>query len=111
MRHFIAKDKNNAFICFNCGGNVPPLVSGGCRNHCPFCLYSLHVDITPGDRASLCKGVLEPINIDHSPKKGWVIIYKCKNCGVVKRNKAALDDNSCPDSYEEILRLSANQTI
>ncbi len=108
MRHFIAKGKNNAFTCLNCGSNVPPLINGSCRNHCPFCLYSLHIDINPGDRASSCQGVLEPTGVDYSPKKGWIIIHKCKSCGVVKRNKAALNDPNCPDNYEEILRLSTN---
>ena len=106
MRHFIAKDRNNSFICFNCGGDVPPLVNGSCRNHCPFCLYSLHVDINPGDRANSCQGALEPVRIDYNSKKGWIIIHKCKDCGAIKKNRASLDDSNCSDAYDEILRLS-----
>ena len=37
------------FICENCGRKVEPL-GYSCRNHCPYCLYSKHVDINPGDR-------------------------------------------------------------
>ncbi|WDF05905.1 RNHCP domain-containing protein [Shouchella hunanensis] len=34
--------------------------NGSYRNHCPFCLYSKHQDIIPGDRASTCGGLMEP---------------------------------------------------
>ena len=41
---------DNGFICAHCGKEVEPLGYTS-RNHCPFCLWSLHVDINPGDRA------------------------------------------------------------
>ena len=41
------------FICENCGKKVPKL-GYSCRNHCPYCLHSKHVDINPGDRAENC---------------------------------------------------------
>ena len=63
------------------------------RDHCPKCLCSKHVDITPGDRANDCKGLLEPISAEINPKKGYVIIYKCKKCGAICRCKAAEDDD------------------
>ena len=31
------------FICENCGKKVPKL-GYSCRNHCPYCLHSKHVD-------------------------------------------------------------------
>ncbi len=37
------------FICDNCGKQVPKL-GYSCRNHCPYCLHSKHVDKNPGDR-------------------------------------------------------------
>lgn len=37
------------FICEHCGQHVPKL-GYSCRNHCPYCLYSKHVDVNPGDR-------------------------------------------------------------
>lgn len=37
--------KNDAgFVCVHCGHQVPPLYTTS-RDHCPRCLYSLHVDI------------------------------------------------------------------
>ncbi|MDO4282434.1 MAG: RNHCP domain-containing protein [Clostridia bacterium] len=41
---FIKND--NGFICKNCGKKVEKLGYTS-RDHCNFCLYSLHVDIEP----------------------------------------------------------------
>lgn len=38
------KTENTAFTCLHCGRQVLPLTNGSFRDHCPFCLYSLHVD-------------------------------------------------------------------
>ncbi|MEM7737404.1 MAG: RNHCP domain-containing protein [Deinococcota bacterium] len=105
-RRFIGQGKNTSFVCANCGRDVPPLANGSYRNHCPFCLYSLHVDINPGDRASDCGGLLEPVAVDYNGKKGWIIVSRCQTCGMEKRNKAALDDSNQPDDFEVILELS-----
>lgn len=64
-----------------------------CRNHCPYCLFSKHVDINPGDRSEKCHGLLEPIDIEINPKKGYVIVSKCIKCGAIRKNKMAEDDN------------------
>jgi DNA-directed RNA polymerase subunit RPC12/RpoP len=108
VKRFTAQGTNTAFTCAHCGADVPPLDNGSYRNHCPYCLYSLHVDINPGDRANECEGVLEPVGVDYNSKKGWVIIHQCQSCGEVRRNKAALDD-SVSDDYELIVSLSKNQ--
>lgn len=80
------------FICENCGKKVDKL-GYSCRNHCPHCLYSKHVDINPGDREETCRGLLEPIDIEINPKKGYVIVFKCKKCRAIRKNKIAEDDN------------------
>ena len=56
------------FVCENCGNKVPKL-GYSCRNHCPVCLHSKHVDINPGDRAETCHGLLEPIGLEINNKK------------------------------------------
>lgn len=91
---------DNSFVCVNCGKQVEKLGYTS-RNHCPFCLYSLHVDIEPGDRANTCKGILEPIAVENSTKKGYIIVFKCKKCGKIVRNKSAIDDN-----FEALLEVS-----
>ncbi len=93
------------FICENCGKKVEKL-KYSCRNHCKFCLYSKHVDKNPGDRLEECHGMLKPIGIEISNKKGYVIIYKCKKCGQIRKNKAAKDDDF--DKILEISKKSSN---
>ncbi len=106
MRRFTAQGRNTGFECLNCGLEVPPLAGSGCRNHCPRCLHSLHVDVNPGDRASDCGGLLVPIGVSSDPRKGWVVVSRCRRCGMVRRNRAALDDTNMPDDYNLILELS-----
>lgn len=89
------------FICENCGGKVTPL-GYTCRNHCPKCLYSKHVDVNPGDRQEECHGLLKPIGLEINNRKGYVIIFRCNKCGVIRKNKAAEDDN-----MELLIKLSA----
>ncbi|MCL1858118.1 MAG: RNHCP domain-containing protein [Oscillospiraceae bacterium] len=105
-KKFIKND--SGFICVNCGKSVGTLKYTS-RNHCPYCLFSLHVDINPGDRDNTCKGKLEPVLTEPSPdiKKGYIIIFKCKKCGEKVRNRAANDDNTAllikltnPDNYK-----------
>jgi len=105
MRKFTVRDKNKAFVCANCNREILPLSNGSIRNHCPFCLYSIHIDINPGDRACDCLGSLEPIAVEQSSKKGWVIVHQCIKCGELKKNKAALNDKQ-GDNYDLIIELS-----
>ena len=83
---------DNGFICAHCGKEVEPLGFTS-RNHCPFCLWSLHVDVNPGDRASDCGGVMDPAFAEPDAKRGFIITHKCRKCGELRRNKAASDDD------------------
>lgn len=100
MANFTEIDEE--FICENCGKRVEKL-NYTCRDHCPYCLYAKHVDKNPGDRAEECHGMLEPIGIENNSKKGYVIIYKCKKCGAIRKNISAKDDNMAL-----IISLSSN---
>lgn len=91
------------FECENCKRKVPKL-GYSCRNHCPYCLYSKHVDIDPGDRLEKCHGLLEPIGIETNGKKGYIIIFRCQKCGMIRKNKMAEDDD-----MEKIIELSVNK--
>ncbi len=72
------------FICENCGRKVTKL-NYTCRNHCPYCLHSKHVDINPGDRAENCHGVFRTNRIRNKFQKGYVIVFKCKKCGAIRK--------------------------
>ena len=87
------------FTCDNCHKFVN-LLKYSARDHCPFCLYSKHVDINPGDRANQCKGLLKPIDIEKY-KNTYKIIYRCEKCNQMHKNIIANDD-----SMEEIIKLS-----
>lgn len=79
------------FICEKCGKNVAKL-NYTARDHCPFCFYSKHVDINPGDRMNQCTGLLKPIGIEKF-RDSFKILYKCEKCGESHRNIMANDDD------------------
>ncbi len=89
MKLFNELDEN--FICENCGKNVSKLVYSS-RDHCPYCLYSKHVDINPGDRANECKGLLRPVGIEKF-KDTFKILYICQKCKEQHKNVMAKDDD------------------
>ena len=86
---FVKND--NSFKCEHCGSQVEKLGYTS-RDHCNHCLYSLHVDVTPGDRENKCKGLLKPVNIVTTKNKTQ-IEYICLSCGQRVRNIVAEDDN------------------
>jgi len=86
------KTENTGFICAHCGADVNPLTNGSYRNHCPHCLYSVHIDDYPGDRANNCLGSMKPVGVRSHSKKGWQIVLRCQKCGAEKVNRAAPDD-------------------
>ena len=99
MKRFNMIDES--FTCENCGKTIEPLVYSA-RDHCPYCLFSKHVDIVPGDRANECHGLLEPIKIEKF-KNTYKIIYKCQKCHQTHKNIMANDDD-----MDIIIDLSKN---
>lgn len=84
----------DVFVCKQCGRSVFPQGAGSDhRNHCPNCLTSLHVDIEPGDRASDCGGLMDPIAVWVRKGGEWAIIHRCRRCGALSSNRTAADDN------------------
>ena len=95
---------NETFRCRRCKMLVGPVQVGGKhRNHCPYCLFSRHVDgRVPGDRASDCGGVMAPIGIFTRPKGEQAIVHRCLSCGFERHNRVAADDD-----WEMVLQLPA----
>ena len=93
--------KTEDFVCENCGQEVR---GNGYTNHCPRCLYSKHVDINPGDRASDCGGLMKPVAVElrHGEK---IIIHECLKCGCRKPNKASPEDD-----FDALLRVMAENS-
>ncbi len=97
MKQFTMRDES--FICENCNKEVKPL-GYTARDHCPYCLYSKHVDINPGDRQNTCKGLLKPTGIEKY-KDTYKILYKCEKCHKDHKNIVATDDD-----MEKIIEIS-----
>lgn len=82
------------FLCVHCMQPVGNEAYGTeHRNHCPWCLWSRHVDSRPGDRAADCNGAMEPIAVWVRQGGEWAIIHRCRSCGVLHSNRIAGDDN------------------
>ena len=99
MKQFTMRDEN--FICENCHKEVKKL-GYTARDHCPYCLYSKHVDINPGDRQNSCQGLLKPIGIEKF-KDTYIILYCCEKCGEDHKNIIAKDDD-----MNMIIKISSN---
>ncbi len=66
------------FICEHCGFAVK---GNGYTNHCPKCLWSKHVDIHPGDREEVCRGMMKPVSIETKGGISSRVVHKCEACG------------------------------
>lgn len=111
-----------SFICKKCGKEVATGGNIGThnRNHCPFCLYSLHVDIVPGDRKEKCGGLMAPIGLtfknegeDKYGKKKQgelMLVHLCEKCRKVNINRIAADDdaNEILNVFESSKKLGDN---
>ena len=85
---------DEVFTCSHCGREVVPMGAGSDhRNHCPYCLHSLHLDIEPGDREADCGGIMEPVAVWVRKNGEWALIHRCRRCGFLSSNRIAADDN------------------
>ncbi len=97
MKRFNMIDEE--FVCEHCHQKVSKLEYTA-RDHCPYCLYSKHVDINPGDRLNPCKGLLKPVDIEKF-KDTYKIVYQCEKCHANHKNIMASDD-----SFDKIIEIS-----
>ena len=97
----VFNERDEEFICDNCHKKVEPLKYSS-RDHCPYCLYSKHVDINPGDRNNNCHGLLKPIGIEKF-KDTYKILYQCNKCKQLHKNIMAKDDD-----MNRIIEISKN---
>lgn len=89
-----------SFICGHCGQAVQ---GDGYTNHCPYCLYSRHVDNSPGDRQADCGGLMKPVRIEMRGSE-YMIVHICELCGLEKRNKVGKGDE-----FEKVLSLAKDK--
>ena len=96
---------NDDFKCVHCryhvsaDSNLSGVIN---RNHCPYCLYSRHLDLhKAGDRLAACKGKMKPVGLTlkktnkkyGDEKQGeLMLIHLCSECHKVSINRIAADD-------------------
>ena len=49
---------------------------------------------------------MDPVYAYPDPKKGYVIVQKCRKCGAVRKNKAATEASVQPDDIDKIIKLT-----
>ena len=95
------------FKCMHCGAGVSSahLLSGvNNRNHCPYCLWSCHLDLfASGDRLSACKGAMKPVGLTVKKSRNkyraesqgeLMLIHQCVECAALSMNRIAADDDA-----------------
>ncbi|HEX5810153.1 MAG TPA: RNHCP domain-containing protein [Anaerolineales bacterium] len=95
------------FKCAHCHALVSSahLLSGvNNRNHCPYCLWSCHLDLyAAGDRLSACKAPMRPIGLtmkqgrnkyQRDARGELMLVHECTECKTVSINRIAADDDS-----------------
>jgi len=97
----------NHFICKNCSKKVSLEAPGTHhRNHCPHCLWSLHVDNESGDRESSCKGLMSPVGKLYKKDGEEMLVHKCGECDFLRKNRVAGDDSF--DLVEKLKTLNTD---
>jgi hypothetical protein len=61
----------------------------------------VHLDDTPGDRASDCGGGMAPIAVTVREDGEWLLVHRCGTCYTVHVNRIAGDDDE-----KELLSLA-----
>ena len=110
------------FKCAHCRVIVSSthLLSGvNNRNHCPYCLWSCHLDLyAAGDRLSACKGQMMPIGLTMKNGRNkyrpgqrgeLMLIHLCMECGSVSINRIAADDD--PSTILSVFEASLENPI
>ena len=93
MKKHKRPNESNDFRCKHCRAMVSGQAIGTKqRNHCPICLYSLHVDEKVGDRKSSCRRPMMPIGLTMKKDGEIMIVSKCISCGKISANRIAGDD-------------------
>ena len=105
------------FRCGNCHAVVSSmhmLSAVNNRNHCPYCLWSCHLDLySAGDRLSACKARMKPVGLTMkmsknkyqlSPRGELMLVHSCVECDTISINRIAADDD--PESVLAVFQSS-----
>ena len=95
------------FRCLQCGLYIlcaPTMAGVQNRNHCPYCLWSRHLDWrSAGDRLSGCRAAMQPVGLTTKRSRNkyarerdgeLMVIHECTICEKVVINRIAADDSA-----------------
>ena len=115
-------DINTDFTCLHCGSYVSAaqfLAGVGNRNHCPYCLWSRHLDLfEAGDRLAACKAPMRPVGLTMKRSRNkyasaangeLMLVHLCTNCDHTSINRIAADD--VPDTIIEVFDASQLESV
>jgi hypothetical protein len=110
-------DINTDFTCLHCSSYVSAaqfLAGVGNRNHCPYCLWSRHLDLfEAGDRLAACKAPMRPVGLTlkrsrnkyaSTPNGELMLVHLCEDCDRISINRIAADD--LPKAIIEVFKAS-----
>ena len=110
-------DINTDFTCLHCGSYVSSaqfLAGVGNRNHCPYCLWSRHLDLLEaGDRLAACKAPMRPLGLTLKRSRNkyaslasgeLMLVHQCTDCQHLSINRIAADD--IPETIIEVFQAS-----
>ena len=110
-------DINADFKCQHCGAYVSAaraLAGVANRNHCPYCLWSRHLDLfEAGDRLAACKAPMRPVGLTlknsrnkyaHIGNGELMLVHLCTDCERISINRIAADD--VPQAIMEVFEAS-----
>jgi hypothetical protein len=113
---------NRDFRCVHCRNFVSAevmLAGVNNRNHCPYCLWSRHVDqFEAGDRLSACKSHMRPVGLTFKIRRKkyasvangeLMLIHQCIECEELSINRVAADD--VPEAILEVFRASLTISV
>ncbi len=110
---------NTDFRCLHCRNYVTTMQAicrVNNRNHCPYCLWSRHLDLyNAGDRLSACKAPMRPLGLAMKPGRNkyapgggeLMLVHLCMECGRLSLNRIAADDD--PQALLEIFDAACSQ--
>jgi hypothetical protein len=115
-------DINADFECKHCGAYVSAaraLAGVANRNHCPYCLWSRHLDLfEAGDRLAACKAPMRPVGLTMKNSRNkyarigsgeLMLVHFCTDCQRISINRIASDD--IPQAIVEVFDASLTAPI
>ena len=115
-------DINADFQCQHCGAYVSSsraLAGVANRNHCPYCLWSRHLDLfEAGDRLAACKAPMRPVGLALKNSRNkyarigsgeLMLVHFCTDCERISINRIASDD--IPQAIVEVFEASQMEPL